>query len=120
MNMDKLKAFKEEFTKARSAHSHSLEARYNFDSSRPLTTNREQLEKIEVDTDVNTNFHGIIDGLAAIGVVVRYNEKQIKVAKKNLKKALEEQVPEIWGADDMYEVLELTVPPLFVDNPEKN
>jgi len=119
MNMDKLKEIKAKFTAKRSICK-SLEERLKFDSSRPLTTNKAQLKLIEVDTDVETNFFGIVEALYHIGVKVSFDPKKLEKAKGSLKNALEEKVPEHWGADDMQEYLDLTPAGLFEDNPENN
>jgi len=117
--MDKLKKIKAKFTAKRSECKTLLD-RFKFDSKRPLTTNKAQLELIEVDTDVETNFFGIVEALYHIGVKVSYDSEKLEKAKDALKNALEEKVPELWGADDMQEYLDLTPSELFEDNPENN
>ena len=109
MNINKLEQLKKDFNEKRNRNGKSLRAHFNFDISRPLTTNRKQLEMIDVDTNVDYNFYGIIDALAMINVKVFYRKiVDMEIVKAALDRAIDDEVTERWGGDQMVEILDLT------------
>jgi hypothetical protein len=80
-----------------------------FDSTRPLTTNRIQLETIGVDcSNLEDNIEEVIQALALIGVKVMISENtKMDAVVATMKRAIEDQVHEIWRPDGMFEVIEI-------------
>lgn len=80
-----------------------------YDESRPLITNRKQLEMIGVDcSNLENNLEEVVFALSLLGVKVLYKSSSRSGVAKKLSKALDEEVPAMWGLDNVYEVLFIT------------
>ena len=72
----------------------------DYDFNCPMTTNRKQLELIDVDCrNVTANFDEIIEGLKLIGVVV-VNPINDPIHCELLSDELDAEVPEAWDPKD--------------------
>ena len=114
INHAKLTNLVESFNKSRNEYIFQFSpdlfdlAAFNFDSSRPATTNKEQLEKIGVDcSDVNGNLEEIVEGLRLIGVSLIFKNMPRYRIVEVISHVINDETLDLWRGEHMSEYVDL-------------